>query len=193
MLKEIQVMSILQEVGAIQSGHFLLSSGYHSDKYVQCAKVLQYPKYSKMLAKEIVSKFRNKKVDVVIGPALGGITLAYEVARQLKVRGIFAEREDDVVQLRRGFEIKKGEKVLIVEDVITTGKSTKEVVDLVESSGGKIVGFGCIVLRDKNLKLGKKIFSLLKVDFRKYKRDECPLCLSNVPIIKPGSRKQSVG
>lgn len=191
MLKEIQVLSILQKTSALQSGHFLLSSGYHSDKYVQCARVLQYPKYSKILSKEIALKFKDKKVEVVIGPALGGITFAYEIARQLKVRGIFAERENGIMQLRRGFEIKKGEKVLIVEDVITTGKSIKEVVDLVESVGGEIVGLGCIVLRDKNLKLGKKISSLLRVDFKKYSKDDCPLCKLNIPMIYPGSRKHS--
>lgn len=191
MLKEIQVLSILQKTSALQSGHFLLSSGYHSDKYVQCARVLQYPEYSRILSKELYSKFKDKKVEVVIGPALGGITLAYEIARQLKVRGIFTERENGIMQLRRGFEIKKGEKVLIVEDVITTGKSTKEVMDLVESVGGKIVGLGCIVLRDKNLKLGKKISSLLKVDFKKYKQDNCPLCKLNISLTKPGSRKHS--
>ena len=187
MLTREEILKIFKETGAINVGHFLLSSGLHSDRYLQCAKVLQYPKYCESLSKELLKKFKSKRFDLIIAPALGGITLSYEIARQLKLRGIFAEREKGAMKLRRGFEIKENERVLVVEDVITTGGSVQEVVELVKNSGGKLVGIGSIV--DRSEKSNLKVVSLIKLDIKNYKKEDCPLCKDNIPIIKPGSRK----
>ncbi|AFG34958.1 orotate phosphoribosyltransferase [Fervidobacterium pennivorans DSM 9078] len=197
-----RVLEILRKTGALLDGHFILSSGLHSPNYVQCAKVFEYPKYGEQIGELIARKILDAGlgVDVVVGPALGGVIVAYEVGKKLNTRAIFTEREDSVMKLRRGFEIHEGERVLIVEDVVTTGKSTLEVVEVVESYGGQIVGFASIINRsgkenpfeEINQKLkGKPYFYLVKFDFPTYKPEDCPLCKSGIPAVKPGSRKMN--
>ncbi|AMW32555.1 orotate phosphoribosyltransferase [Fervidobacterium changbaicum] len=197
-----RVLEILRITGALLEGHFILSSGLHSTNYVQCAKVFEYPEYGEEIGELIAKKVLDAgvKVDVVVGPALGGVIVAYEVSRKLKSRAIFTEREDNIMKLRRGFEIHEKENVLVVEDVVTTGKSTLEVVEVVESSGGQIVGFASVINRSgmenpfENLNekfKGKPYFYLVKFDFPTYKPEDCPLCKSGIPAVKPGSRKMN--
>jgi len=184
------VLKIFREKNALLEGHFELSSGLHSEKYLQCALILQYPDLAEKFAKALAEKFKKEKIGVVVGPALGGITLAYEVARQLGVRGIFSERQDSQMLLRRGFQIEDKEKVLVVEDVVTTGLSTKEVIGLVRTSGGMVVGVASIIDRSGgNVKFDVVFESLAKVDIKTYKEEDCPLCKKGMPVIKPGSRK----
>ena len=135
-----EVLKIFKETGALLEGHFLLSSGLHSPRYFQCAKVLQYPEYSELLCRQIARHFYTSEIELVVSPAIGGIIVGYEVARQLEARNIFAERESGVMKLRRGFEIKSGERVLVCEDVVTTGGSVFEVIELVKNAGGKLLG-----------------------------------------------------
>jgi len=180
------VRGVLSTTGAVLEGHFELSSGYHTDKYFQCAKLLQYPDFAEETGKAIASKI-DFQVETVIGPALGGVIIAYEVARALGIKGLFAERKDGILQLRRGFEIAKGEKILIVEDVITTAKSAKETASLVEELGGEIVGYASIIDRSEG-KSGLDIISLVKIAPELYSVQNCPLCLHGIPIYKPGSR-----
>jgi orotate phosphoribosyltransferase len=138
-MTEKEVLSVFEKERALLTGHFKLSSGLHSEKYLQCALVLQYPDKAEAMAKALAAKFAGTKIDVVVGPALGGVTFAYEVARALGVRGLFTEREESAMTLRRGFSIAAGERVLVVEDVVTTGKSTNEVIDVVRRAGGVVV------------------------------------------------------
>jgi orotate phosphoribosyltransferase len=189
-MTEKDVLLIFEEMGALLKGHFKLSSGLHSEKYLQCALVLQYPKVAEELSKELASKFAGDGIDLVIGPALGGVTLAYEVARAFGVRGLFTERQDGKMVLRRGFSIDEGEKVLVVEDVVTTGGSTKEVIDVVKSLGGVVVGVGSIIDRSSgDPDFGVKFASLAKVKVETYEESHCPMCRKRVPVVKPGSRK----
>jgi orotate phosphoribosyltransferase len=183
-------LKVFKEKGAFLEGHFLLSSGLHSPNYLQCALILQYPDLAEKIAKEIVEKIsKDLKIDVVVGPALGGIIIAYELSRALKVRGIFAEREEGKMTLRRGFSIKPGEKVLICEDVVTTGGSALEVANLIKENGGEVVSFACIVDRSggKNI-FDKPFYSLIQLKLDTYKPEECPLCREGIPLVKPGSR-----
>ncbi|AAM24740.1 orotate phosphoribosyltransferase [Caldanaerobacter subterraneus subsp. tengcongensis MB4] len=185
-----KVLEIFEKLEVINKGHFLLSSGKHSDTYLQCAKIFQYPNYSEIFSRELAEKFKGYRIDVVIGPAIGGIILAYEVARQIGVRALFAEREDNVMKLRRGFEISKGERVLVVEDVVTTGGSVKEVIELVRSLGGEVIGVGTIVDRsDGKIDFGVPFESIVKLQIKTYEKEECPLCKEGIPLVKPGSRK----
>lgn len=189
-MKEKDVLELFHEKHALLTGHFKLSSGLHSQNYLQCALVLQYPDIAGKLAQSLAEKFSKEKIDLVIGPALGGITLAYEVARALKVRGIFTERQDGAMVLRRGFSIIPAEHVLVVEDVVTTGGSTKEVIDAVKNAGGIVVGVGCVIDRsEKEVDFGVRKECLAKLSVKTYSQEECPLCKSNIPITKPGSRK----
>ncbi len=185
------ILEILMETGALLEGHFLLSSGLHSNKYVQCAKTLQFPDIAEKLAIDLVDlllfKKPNLNVDVVVSPAIGGIVIGQELARVLKCRAIFTEREEHIMTLRRGFEIKPGEKCLIVEDVITTGKSTKEVIEVVKQHKGEIVGLASIIDRSN---LEDFSVSLIKLKIETYSPVECPLCKVNIPLVKPGSRKK---
>ncbi len=186
------VLQIFRDCGALLEGHFKLSSGLHSGKYLQCAKVLQHPDIAEKLCKEIANKLKDIKIDVVIGPAMGGVTIGYEMARQLGVRGIFTERVDGVVSLRRGFELKKGEKVLISEDVVTTGKSTKEVMELVKASGAEVVA--CCSLIDRSsgkANLGVPLAALAAVEVETFEEKDCPFCKKGEPVVKPGSRKEA--
>ncbi len=157
------MIDIFIKTGALLKGHFELSSGMHSNQYFQCAKVLQYPEYAERGGKRLAEMFDSSQIDVVLGPAMGGLIIGYETARVLGKRSIFTERKDGVMMLRRGFNINKGERVLIIEDVITTAKSTKEVIEIVESFGGKIAGIGCLVDRS-NGETGLEIKSLMQID-----------------------------
>jgi orotate phosphoribosyltransferase len=188
-----QVLSVFKESGALLEGHFQLTSGLHSSQYFQCAKVLQYPHYAKALCADIASRFNAAAVDVVIAPALGGIVVGQEIGRQLNVRTMFTERKDGTMQLRRGFEVHRKERVLVCEDVVTTGGSVVEVLKIVAESGGVPVGVGCIVDRSNgrvkfDLPDGGKQVSVLQMDVVTYKPDECPLCKKGLPVEKPGSR-----
>jgi len=188
-MTEKAVLGLFTEHNALLTGHFRLSSGLHSEKYLQCALVLQYPNAAAKLSKALAKKFSENKIDVVIGPALGGITLAYEVARAFGVRGLFTERQDGKMVLRRGFSIAKGEKVLVVEDVITTGGSTKEVIAVVKSLGGEVIGVGSIIDRSgQPIDFGAPFQSLAKVSVETFEEKNCPLCKNNIPVTKPGSR-----
>jgi len=182
------VLELLKETEALLEGHFLLSSGRHSNRYVQCAKLLQYPDKAEAVIKTVVEKIKDLDFDVVVGPAMGGIIVAYELGRQMKKPAIFTERENGVMTLRRGFEIKKGQKVLITEDVVTTGKSSLEVVELIKELGGIVVGIASIVDRKSN-EIPFPLYSAIKLEIENYDRDNCPLCKENIPYIKPGSRK----
>ncbi|AIS52607.1 orotate phosphoribosyltransferase PyrE [Thermoanaerobacter kivui] len=185
-----EVLEIFSKLGVINKGHFLLTSGKHSDTYLQCAKIFQYPKYSEIFSNELALKFKDYKIDVVIGPAIGGIILAYEVARQVGAKALFAEREEGVMKLRRGFEIKEGENVLVVEDVVTTGGSVKEVIKLVNSLKGNVVGVGSIVDRSDGKVNFEVLFkSVVSLYVEAFEKEECPLCKEGIPLVKPGSRK----
>ena len=183
-------MKIFEKCRAFHKGHFKLSSGFHSEYYLQCALVLADPKIASRLCKELAAKFKGKKIDVVIGPAIGGITAAYEVARALGAKGIFSEREEGKMILRRGFKLSRGEKVLVVEDVTTTGGSAQEVVDLSKSHGAKVVGVGAIIDRSGGkAKFSVPFKSLARLNIKTFQPQDCPLCKAGKPIIKPGSRK----
>lgn len=185
-----EVIGLFEKNNALLKGHFKLSSGRHSEKYLQCALVLQYPDIAEKLAKALAAKFAGTKIDLVVGPALGGMTFAYEVARALGVRGIFTERSEGKMGLRRGFSIASGEKVLIAEDVVTTGLSTKEVMDVVKAHGGVVAAVASIIDRsDVPPDYGVRFESLAKIDIKTYEPEECPLCKAGSPVVKPGSRK----
>jgi len=189
-MTEKAVLKLFDTYGARLKGHFRLSSGLHSDTYLQCALLLQHPDVAEEVAAAIAKKFSKAKVDVVIGPALGGITLAYEVARAIGVRGIFTERQDSAMVLRRGFAIEKGEKMLVAEDVITTGGSTKEVIEVVKAAGGIVVGVASIIDRsDGKADFGVRFEALAKIKVETFEQDACPLCKKSIPITRPGSRK----
>ena len=182
----------LRKTNALLEGHFVLSSGLHSSSYVQCAKLLSHPytasKICSSLSKKIKRKF--KKIDLILSPAMGGIIIGYEIGKILKKETIFCERVLGKFVLRRGFNIKKKSKVLIVEDVITTGKSSLECVKLIKKSGAKLAGFACIIDRsnNKSLKIKKKIVSQIKLNIPTYQKKKLPSNLKNIPITKPGSR-----
>ena len=186
-----KILNIFKKTNALLEGHFVLSSGLHSEKYLQCALVLQYPEYAQALCKALAKKYQGKKIDVVIAPALGGILVSYELAKALGVRSIFTERKEGKQQLRRNFKIKKGENVLVCEDVITTGGSTKKVIDIVKTFGGKLTGIACIIDRSgKNNLFGKtKLTALKKMNIKTYSPENCPLCRKKIPLDKPGSRQ----
>lgn len=190
MLTREEAIEIFTKSGALLTGHFRLTSGRHSGQYMQCAQVLQYPEYSAKLCEHLAEKFTGTDIDTVIGPALGGIIVSYEVGRALGVRTLFTEREQGVMSLRRGFVINPGEKVLVVEDVVTTGGSVKEVIDVVREKGGEVVGVGVLVDRSN----GKADFdvrteSVLKLEIESFDPEECPLCKQGIPVVKPGSRQ----
>ncbi len=189
-LTEEEILGIFKKTGALLEGHFLLTSGRHSNVYFQCAKVLQYPEYTEKICSIIAEHFRNEDIDTVISPAIGGIIVGQEVARQLNKRSIFAEREDKKLTLRRGFSLEEGEKVLVCEDVVTTGGSVFEVIDIVKNSGAQVAGVGFIVDRSNGkVRFGFPQKSTIKMDVVSYLPDECELCKKGIPFEKPGSRK----
>jgi orotate phosphoribosyltransferase len=192
MLSPKKSLSILKRTNALLEGHFVLSSGLHSSKYIQCAKLLSFPhianKICQSLSKKIKKNFKN--IDVILAPAMGGIIIGYEIGKLLKKETIFCERVKGKFTLRRGFSIKKKSKVLIIEDVITTGKSSLECVKLINKFKAKLLGFACIIDRSakKNLKIKKKIVSHLKIDVPTFKKNKLPKYLKSTPISVPGSR-----
>jgi len=192
MLSHKKSLNILKKTNALIEGHFVLSSGLHSPKYIQCAKLLSFPHLAKdicsSLAKKIKEKF--KSIDLILAPAMGGVIIGYEIGKLLKKESIFCERVDGKFKLRRGFYIKRGAKVIIIEDVITTGKSGLECVKLITNAGAKLVGFACIIDRStkKSLKIKMNIISHLKIDVPTFNKNKLPMVLKNVPITVPGSR-----
>ncbi len=191
MLTRESIENILNESGVLSKGHFLLTSGRHSETYMQCAKILRYPKYAKEICVHLAEQFKDDKVDIVIGPAMGGIIIAYELARQLDCMNLFAERENGKMTLRRGFKIPKGARVVIAEDVVTTGGSVREVVDIVKKQGGELVGVALLVDRSNGqVEFGTKLVSAYKTDIKSYEDKECPICKEGkIDLVKPGSRK----
>ncbi|MCX5692509.1 MAG: orotate phosphoribosyltransferase [Candidatus Omnitrophica bacterium] len=188
-MKEQEILKLFEETGALLKGHFMLSSGLHSGNYFQCALLLQYPDIAEELCGELADYFKDDLPTCVVAPALGGIIVSYETGRALRVKSLFTERVEGKMTLRRGFELKKEDRVLVVEDVITTGLSTNEVLEAVRSKGAGIIGVGCVVNRSgKTLDFGVKLKSLVRLDFPAYKPEDCPLCKKGVEIIKPGSR-----
>ncbi len=184
-----QILQAFQKTGGILKGHFLLTSGRHSDTYMQCAKLFVDPVESERLCKELAIKLQDLKIDAVVSPAVGGIIMGYELARQLKVKNFFTERVDGKMALRRGFEIPQGANVVVAEDVVTTGGSVKEVIELVKSQGANVVAVASIVDRSNGkVDFGVTYRALLTMEVISYEADECPLCKSGIPAIKPGSR-----
>lgn len=201
MSSEDEVLDILRQTGAVKDGHFLLTSGLHSPTYVEKFQVLQWPSQTEKLCKMIAGHFRDAGVQVVAGPTTGGVIIAYEVARQLEVRSIFAEREEDcaspeggrpkeVRRFRRGFDISPGERVLVVDDILTTGGSIRAVLDEVARHEGEVVAVAILVERAaRPVDFGVPLFSLLKLNIPAYDPNECRLCAQSVPLVKPGSGK----
>ena len=192
MLSHKKSLNILKKTDALLEGHFILSSGLHSSKYIQCAKLLSFPDKADIICKSLAKKIKKnfKKIDLILSPAIGGIIIGYEIGKLLKKETIFCERVKGKFNLRRGFKIKKNSKVLIIEDVITTGKSSMECVKLIKKSKAKLLGFASIIDRStKNkLKIKKKIISLIKLNVPTYKASKLPKNLKLIPITTPGSR-----
>ena len=183
----LDVRQLLEETGALLTGHFRLSSGLHSPNYVQCARLLEHPRNAKALGEALAA--RVSKVDKIVAPALGGVIIGYTVAQALDVPFVFTERKDGAMTLRRGFTIREGERIVIVEDVVTTGKSTRETMDVITQHGGSVVGFASILNRSgKDNPFEKPYESLLAFDLAAYEADRCPLCSQEIPLDAPGSR-----
>jgi len=192
MLSHKKSLDILKKTNALLEGHFVLSSGLHSSKYIQCAKLLSFPHLAKKICSSLAKKIKKsfKSIDLILAPAMGGIIIGYEIGKLLKKETIFCERVNGLFTLRRGFHIEKGAKVLIIEDVITTGKSSLECVKLITKSGGKLVGFASIIDRStkKSSKIKKNIISHMKIDVPTFKKNNLPEALKNTRITVPGSR-----
>ena len=192
MLSHKKSLNILRKTNALLEGHFVLSSGLHSSTYIQCAKLLSFPSLANKICKSLSLKIKKKfkKIDLILAPAMGGIIIGYEIGKLLKKETIFCERVNGKFVLRRGFKIKKGSKVLIIEDVITTGKSSMECVKLIKKAKASIVGFASIIDRStkKNLKIKKYVVSQLKIDVPTFKKNKLPKNLKSIPITTPGSR-----
>ena len=188
-LSEDEVMQIFRDSGALLSGHFRLTSGLHSASYFQCALVLQHPEFCHLLAGQIVHQFNGVPITAVISPAIGGIVVGQEVGRQLGVKTIFAERKDGQMQLRRGFTLSPNDNVLVCEDVVTTGGSVFEVIDVVKNEGAEIAGVGFIVDRSNgSVQFGVKQHAVIQMQIQAHSEEECPLCQEGIQIEKPGSR-----
>lgn len=199
-MESARVLESLRETRALLEGHFELSSGLHSDRYFQCARVLQYPEraaeLARALAETIRARFANDLPEVVVGPALGAVTWSFETARALGVRSLFTERKDERMVLRRGFELERGERVLVVEDVVTTGGSAREAALCVREAGARVVAFGTIVNRaggNPFADLGVELAALVEVEAVAWRPDACPLCARGSAAEKPGSRKLTRG
>jgi orotate phosphoribosyltransferase len=187
------ILEMFRESGALLEGHFRLTSGLHSNQYFQCAKVLQYPKFCETLCAAIAAKFSAAHLDAVIAPALGGIVVGQEVGRQLNIRTMFTERSEGIMQLRRGFVIGPGERLLVCEDVVTTGGSVNEVIEIVRKAGGSVAGVGFLVDRSGgsvkfDVSPADAQFAVMSMKVAAFKPEECPLCKQGLPIVKPGSR-----
>ena len=185
-------LNILKRTDALLEGHFVLSSGLHSSKYIQCAKLLSYPTLADKICRSLANKIKRKykKIDLILAPAMGGVIIGYEIGKLLKKETIFCERVNGKFKLRRGFDIKKNARVLIIEDVITTGKSSLECVSLIKKANAKLLGFASIIDRStkKTLKIKTGITSHLKIDVPTFSKNKLPLSLKAIPITTPGSR-----
>jgi orotate phosphoribosyltransferase len=188
-----ELLDLYRRSGALLEGHFRLSSGLHSTGYLQCALVLQYPQHAEALGRALADRVRDLRATVVMSPALGGVVIGHEVGRALGVRAIFAERQDGVLMLRRGFVLSDNDRVLVVEDVLTTGGSTRETMQVARAAGGQIVGAASIVDRSSgSASFDVPFVSLLDIDLPTYQPDACPLCAQGLPVVKPGSRPIAV-
>jgi orotate phosphoribosyltransferase len=187
-----EILKTFKACGALLEGHFLLTSGLHSSQYLQCALVLQYPEHAERLCAVLARRFQGQGVQVVAAPALGGIVVAHEVARALGARALFTERAEGGMTLRRGFQISQGERTLVVEDVITTGGSTREVMGVVEEQGGKVMGVGCLVDRSGGASFEVERHALVHLKIPNYSPEACPLCQEGRPLVKPGSRQAKI-
>jgi orotate phosphoribosyltransferase len=184
-----EALKVFKQTGALKQGHFRLTSGLHSATYFQCALVLQFPEHCAYLARHIVDYFKDRQIDVVVAPAIGGIVIGQEVARQLNCRIIFCEREDGQMKLRRGFSISPGENVLVCEDVVTTGGSVFEVIGVVKNNQANLVGVGFIVDRSGGkVNFDTDQYAVVKMKVETFSEKECPLCKQEIAIDKPGSR-----
>jgi len=186
---ETNVLEILEKTNGLLKGHFCLTSGLHSDEYFQCAKLYQYPEYTEKIGQMLAEKLNNLKFDTIIAPAVGAVIIGYETAKQCKKRNLFVERKDSIMQLRRGYQLSKGERVVIIEDVITTARTIKETIEAIKCFEPEITAVGCIVDRSCG-KTGLNIISLAQVTPKTYEPAECPLCKAGIPIEKPGSRQE---
>jgi len=194
MLSYNESLKILKETNALLEGHFILSSGLHSNQYVQCAKLLSYPKQAEIICAALTEKIKSNfnKIDIVLSPALGGIVVGYEIGKQLNTQTIFSERSNNKLVLRRGFAIPQDSNVLIVEDVITTGKSAIECSEIVKINKANLIGFACVIDRsDNNVLIKEKIVSQIKIKIAIFKENELPDELKKTPAVKPGSRNLS--
>ena len=194
MLSYKESLKILKETNALLEGHFILSSGLHSDKYIQCAKLLSYPTKAEVICSSLVKKIKNQisNIDIILSPAIGGIVVGYEIGRQLKLQTIFAERQNNELILRRGFNIPENSKVLIIEDVITTGKSALECFKIVKNYKAKVLGYACLIDRSNEKSLIKdEIISQIKLNINTYTESNLPPELKKIEAKKPGSRNQS--
>jgi orotate phosphoribosyltransferase len=184
-----ELLDLFRKSGALLEGHFRLSSGLHSSGYLQCALVLQHPPSAEALGRAIAHEVHDWRATVVLSPALGGVIIGHEVARALGVRAVFAERQDGVLTLRRGFVLSESDRALVIEDVITTGKSTRETMQVATAAGGRVVGAAAIVDRGGGAaSLEVPFRSLLSIDLPTYQPEACPLCAQGMPAVKPGSR-----
>jgi orotate phosphoribosyltransferase len=186
-----QVLDSLKDAGAILSGHFALTSGRHSDTYVQCARVLEDPALTTRLANALVERLGERQIDLVAAPAVGGIVIGFAMAQALGVTFIFTERDAGAMVFRRGFEVPSGARVLVVEDVVTTGGSVAEVVDLVRAAGGEVVAVSSLIDRGGPKKFSEEFIPLLRIEVESWEPDECGLCASGVDLYSPGSRRLS--
>ncbi len=188
-MSKVDIVQILKDSEALLEGHFLLSSGKHSNRYVQCAKVLRFPKYAEQVLSTVVEQMKDLEIDMVVGPAMGGVIVSYELGRQLDKETVFTERKDGVMELRRGFEVKPGARIIIAEDVVTTGKSTIETKEALEKLGGEVIGVACIANRTSH-DIGIPIYSAIKLEIEVHDSDNCPLCKDgSIDLVKPGSRE----
>ena len=184
-----EVLNLLEQAEGVLHGHFCLTSGLHSDIYFQCAKLYQYPEITSELGKRLAEKLSDIEFDTIVAPAIGAVIIGYETAKNAKKRNLFVERKDGVMQLRRGYSLKKGEKVVIIEDVITTARTIKETMEAIKEYEPEVVAVGCIVDRTKG-KTEYNIRSLLQIDPVVYDPNDCPLCKEGIELVKPGSRTE---
>lgn len=188
--REEPLMRVFQQTGALLEGHFQLTSGLHSPRYLQCALVLQYPEHAEWIGRALAADFSDQPIDAVVAPAIGGIIVAHETAHALGVRALFTEREAGLMMFRRGFRLSRGERVLVVEDVVTTGGSTRETISAVTQAGARVIGAGSVVDRSGGaVDVGVRRCSLLTLEVPAYDPSQCPLCQQKIPVKKPGSRE----
>jgi orotate phosphoribosyltransferase len=190
-LEQKEILGILRETKVLREGHFRWTTGKHSRQYMQCAQVLQYPKFTERLCEDLARRFKGQELHAVIAPAIGGIIIAYEVAKVLGVRALFTEREDGKMTIRRGFDLEDDENVLVVEDVITTGGTVLEVIDAVKERGANVCGVGVLVDRSNGkVHFGYKKEALITMEIETWEPEECPLCKEGIPIVRPGNHRR---